>query len=192
MTRRSLPYGFTLLELLIVLAIVALVCALAIAGFSAAQPTRKLDAEAERLKQVMDLMCEQAESDARVLGLSLARNLYAVMQPPVPVTLAEQADAQPKPWKQLPNRPSFATRTLPAGMRLALRLGSSQRAVDLGEKLPDQPQIVCAGNLELGEFELQIILGKDENEIRRRIIATAPSIEQISSFATALLPEAGQ
>jgi general secretion pathway protein H len=173
--------AFTLLEVLVVIAVIGVIVAVSIPSIAKQSPERQVLAQAERLKQIIDLMCENAELDGLVLGLGLARNRYGVLLPP---SAGNDPETQEKPpWESPKNRAVFAPFTLPEGMQMTLTIGLNNETVSLTDKLPNEPQLPCAGSSELPEFRLRLQLGDDENAIRHTLIPQPARIDQVSNFA---------
>jgi general secretion pathway protein H len=172
--------GFSLLEILVVLAVVALISAVAIPAIARGNPQRQLVAQAERLVQVLNLMCENAELDGRVMGLAIGRNQYAVLAP-VAASGADKSDAPT--WEPPKSRAAFAKFALPNGIALALVLGAKQESIELTQALPNTPQLPCAGTAELPEFQLRLSLTGQENAVSLTVVPQPASREVISSAA---------
>lgn len=174
-TKRS-AYGFTLLEVLVALAVAAVVSAVLIPSIVRQSPERQLETEVDRLRRVMDLMCERAELDGRVLGLAIANTSYAVQ---VPGKILPEPDKEP-PWEVLKGA-TWQAHTLPKGMTLSLQTGSRSELADLTDELPSKPQLPCAGQIELPEFALRVQLQVDEQPLERVLVAMPANAEQVQN-----------
>ena len=174
--------AFTLLEVMVVLAVIAIITAVALPAIARSSPERKITQQAERIKQVLDLMCENAELDGRELGLAVASDSYAVLIPP---SASEPllADGKVAPWQAFKGREVFAKFALPEGMQLALTLGSNAEIVELGDELPTTPQLACLAASELPEFRLSVSIGTAGDKISRTIVAQPPSVEKLANWA---------
>jgi general secretion pathway protein H len=138
-----LPFGFSLIEILVVtviLAVVATAVTLAVAG---AGGERQLARDAERFAALVGYACEQAQLSGRDIGLSLNRDGYAFSR-------GEHAD-----W--LPLRDG-ELRPRKWSVNAAATLSRDGNRVDIGEGLPDKPQLVCFSSGELTAFRLEIAL----------------------------------
>ena len=175
---RVKQHGFTLLEVLVALAVVAVVSAALIPSLVRQSPERQLETETDRLRRVMDLMCERAELDGRVLGLAISNSSYAVQ---IPGKILPEPGKE-APWEELKGA-VWATHTLPKTMTLSLQTGSRGEVAELSDELPSKPQLPCAGQLELPEFALRIRLPLDEGPLERLITAMPASADQLQSGA---------
>ena len=169
--------AFTLLEVMVVLAVITIITAVALPAIARSSPERKVAQQAERIKQVIDLMCENAELDGRELGFAVAKNSYAVLIPPPENS---EADA---PWQPLKGREVFARFDLPDGMRLGLSLGENQEVIVLHDELPSAPQLPCLAASELPEFRLTVAIGSGADQISRSIVMQPPSVEKLANWA---------
>ena len=170
--------GFTLLEVLVALAVVAVILAVLIPSLVRQSPERQLESETERLRRVMDLMCERAELDGRVLGLALANASYAVQMPGKVLPEA----GKEAPWEVLSGA-VWAAHNLPKGISLSLQTGSRGEQAVLNDELPTKPQLPCAGQIELPEFALQLRLALDDGALERVLVAMPASADQLQTGA---------
>lgn len=168
--------GFTLLEVLVALAVIAVVSAVLIPSLIRQSPERQIEAEAERLRRVMDLMCERAELDGRVLGLALSTTAYGVQ---VPGKIVAEPGKE-APWEVLSGA-IWQAHILPKGMSLSLQTGSRAEAAVLGDELPSKPQLPCAGQIELPEFALRLQLALDDGAMVRLLSPMPASDEQVQT-----------
>lgn len=98
--------GFTLLEVLVVLALMGVVLAFATASLRGPEPGDQVHEEAARMQALMQLASDEAVIQARIHGLRLLPNGYAFA--------AYGADG----WTTLERKP-LQPRTLPSHMRFA-------------------------------------------------------------------------
>ena len=169
--------AFTLLEVLVVLAVIAIITALTLPAIARSSPERKITQQAERIKQVIDLMCENAELDGRELGFAVSKNSYQVLMPPTDNSEAEA------PWQAFKGREVFAKYELPDGMQFALSLGNNAETIELSDELPLTPQLPCLAASELPEFRLSVSIGTAGDKISRTIVAQPPSVEKLANWA---------
>ena len=177
--------AFTLLEVMVVLAVIAIITAVALPAIARSSPERKIAQQAERIKQVLDLMCENAELDGRELGFAVANKSYEVLIPPAD---SSESDA---PWQAFKGREVFAKYDLPDGMRFTLSLGNSAEVIELSDQLPATPQLPCLATSDLPDFRLTISIGVAADVIKRSIIAQPPSVEKLLNWSAMIeaLPE---
>lgn len=178
--------AFTLLEVLVVLAVITIISAVAIPAIVRSSPERKVTLQAERIKQILDLMCENAEIDGRELGFAVANNSYQVLIPPTPSSAAVGDVIEP--WQAFKGRDVFAKHDLPDGMQLTLSLGSRLEAVELGDQLPQTPQIPCLAMSELPDFRLTVSVGTAGDKISRSVVIQPPSVEKLANWAAMVEP----
>lgn len=135
--------GFTLLEILVVVAIVAILTGFAVLRLRATGADEGLDTELRRLAALTDAACEQAILQARTLGLRFTSEGYDFQM---------AADGG---WTPLGDR-RFRAREFPdpAGMTLDVE----GHRVSLARE-PGAPQIVCTGTGELTAFEFTMTAG---------------------------------
>ena len=177
--------AFTLLEVMVVLAVIAIITAVALPAIARSSPERKITQQAERIKQVIDLMCENAELDGRELGFAVSKNSYQVLIPPS-ASESLPADGKAAPWQAFKGREVFAKFALPEGMQLALTLGSKAEIVELSDELPPVPQLVCLAASELPEFRLSVSIGTAGDKISRTIVAQPPSVEKLANWTATI------
>ncbi len=170
--------AFTLLEVMVVLAVIAIITAVALPVIARSSPERKVTQQAERIKQVLDLMCENAELDGGELGFAVANNSYQVLIPPADASEPEA------PWQAFKGRDVFARFDLPDGMQLALTLGKNAEIIELHDELPAAPQLPCLSTSELPEFRLTVSIGSASDQISRSIVVQPQSVEKLSNWAT--------
>ena len=168
--------AFTLLEVMVVLAVIAIITAVALPAIARSSPERKVAQQAERIKQVLDLMCENAELDGRELGFAVANNSYEVLILPA-------NNAPDAPWQAFKGREVFARFDLPDGMRLALSLGENAEIVELQDELPNAPQLPCLSASELPTFRLTIAIGVAPDQISRSITAQPPRVDELANWS---------
>ncbi len=175
--------AFTLLEVMVVLAVIAIITAVALPVIARSSPERKVTQQAERIKQVIDLMCENAEIDGRELGFAVSKNSYQVLIPPSANIEPSAAGDSVEPWQAFKGREVFAKFSLGDGMQLALSLGNNAEIIELGDELPAMPQLPCLAAGELPEFRLTVSIGIAPDKISRTIVAQPPSVEKLANWA---------
>lgn len=151
---RTATGGFTLLEVLVVLALMGVVLAFAAASLRGPDPGDQVLEEAARMRALMQLASEEAVIAARSYGLRVRSDGYAFV--------AHSA----KGWQTLQEKP-LQSRALPSHMGFA----HAAEAAD-----PQGPQVLffADGTLTPFEFELKSsasersarLLGSVDGEIR--------------------------
>jgi general secretion pathway protein H len=132
--------GFTLLEILVVVVIIAIMSTALILSASGAGSERQIEDEAQRMQQVLRLLCDEAVIEGRYAGLGYAAETYAGYE------------FGPQGWQPVKHQGPLRTHTLVNG--LVLREFGSAEA--LPRALPEDPQVLCTPAGELGDHDLLI------------------------------------
>lgn len=139
--RGSIPAGFTLLEVLVVVTIAAIVTSLVVLRLGAWSSGAEAHRQLERLAALVDYQCEQAIFQARSRGVRFTREGYDFWQSssdgwaPVP----DDRVARARSWQGDPD----------------LDLIVEGRGVALGDE-PSAPQVLCQPLGELTAFTLTL------------------------------------
>jgi general secretion pathway protein H len=143
--------GFSLIEILVVVVILGIVAVAATLAIGGAGGERQLARDAERLGALIGYACEQAEVRGRAIGLSLDRHGYRFSR-------AEHVDWLPEKDGELrPRKWSVAAEA---------ELTRGGQHVEVGESLPDKPQLVCFASGELTAFRLDLALPQGTTSYR--------------------------
>lgn len=133
-------HGFTLIEVLVAVAIIAAM-ALAIGlGLSGLGGTRQLEREAERLQAHLAWACEAAELDSRAIGLRQTARGYEFL---------ERHDGA---WRAVRDQDALAAHRLPAGTTLELVRDGERLPVAADTADTMSPQLACFPSGELTPF----------------------------------------
>lgn len=135
------PRGLSLIELLVVVAILAILATAALLAVDSAGPGRQVERELRRLGGRIELACERAQLTGLEAGLHLHRAGYAFSRAGVEGWEPEIV-------------PELRASTLVQGLVL-----SAQRAgadLELGESEVADPQVVCLPSGELTAFVVTI------------------------------------
>ena len=133
--------GFTLLEILVVLAIIGITLSLAVINLGDDRLDRQLDEEGRRLKALITLASEQAILQNREIALAVTTSQYQFL------TLAE------KKWQPIAGDRILRLRTLKPGQKLSLDL--ENRPVILPDS-PDSPQVFLLSSGEISPFLISL------------------------------------
>lgn len=139
--------GFTLIELMVVVVIIAVVSAGAILAVSLTGHDSQLERESERLLQLVTYVREQAEMQTREFGLRCQPDGYEFVT----------YDTRLAKWRTADDDEALRARSLPGG--LTLRLTVEGRAVVLkppAEADEPVPQLMIFSNGDLTAFELSV------------------------------------
>ena len=153
--------GFTLLELLVVVVLLAVLSTAAILSVGNLGEDRELEQESVRLLRLLQLADEEAIMDGRDYGLYFEDSRYRFLRY-VPESLE---------WQVL-NDEIFRDRALPEGLWMSLEV--EDREVELGLPEEDQqiePQVVILSSGEVTPFVVAI--GREFSE-RRTLIEGRP------------------
>ena len=145
--------GFTLVEILVVLVIIAIVISLAVLSVGATGRDSQLDEESRRIAGLVDLLHDRALLEGRDFGLRLEPTAYefVVYEP-----LRDR-------WLSLNQEQEFRRRSLPKGLSFQLELDSQVvviKEVDRGlsdNQPPPGPQVGIAASGEGTPFRLTLI-----------------------------------
>ncbi len=179
-------YGFTLVELLVVIVIIGIITAIATLSVGVLGRDTEVDDEAKRLYAILTQAREESELQGREFGLLIERDGYSFMR----------YDYGVKRWQPLADD-LFAHRKLPEGLQFRLWLdarevilkthsenearfaSASSSSVSSGVALGptstvDQgvrPQIAILSSGDILPFDLQ--LARDGNEFHWRVFGSA-------------------
>ncbi len=148
-TRRRADHGFSLIEILVVLAIVGVLVLAVSIGIATAGGERQLAREAERLQALVGHACARAELSGREIGIRVDAEGYAFTTLGLDGWMADeqQGELRPRRW----------VRGLAVEMR---RDGHALRIAEAGSGGGEGgPQIVCFSSGELSPFLVRLALG---------------------------------
>ena len=148
---RARQHGFTLLEILVVVAVIAIMSGALVLSAASGGIERRLEDEATRLVRVLQVLCDQSVIEARFIGFGVGQGAYAGY---------ELLD---KGWLPVRKAGPLAVHQLPNSLQL--RLGDRDDPLD--PVIPEKPRCVCAPTGELGALDLR--LGLTDKNIAWRI-----------------------
>lgn len=144
-----LSAGFTLIEVLVVMVVIACLAGLAVISAGTAGPSRELKGEAERLAGLIGVLADEAVLDNREYGLRLERDGYQVL-------FYDETGGR---WQAL----SDGARRLPEWAELSFELEGDPLALPTpgkDEKQPKDarpvPQLLILSSGELSPFRLEL------------------------------------
>jgi general secretion pathway protein H len=140
--------GFTLIEILVVLAIVGVLALAVSIGIATAGGERSLSREAERFQSLVAYACTRAELTGREIGLRFEDRGYTFSRLGFDgwVDEADEGELRARQW--------------PLSMRAELRRDG--REVQWDQRAREQPHIVCFSSGELSPFVLRLSIGDVE------------------------------
>lgn len=145
--------GFTLVEILVVVVIMAIVISLTVLSIGVTGRDNQLDQETRRIEGLMDLLHERAVLEGRDFGVRVEPNGYEF------VVYDNYRDR----WLKFDEEGQYRRRDLPKGIALQLQLDSQivvLKAVDRtfkSDKLPAPPQLAIAASGEGTPFRLTLM-----------------------------------
>ena len=145
--------GFTLVEILVVVVIMAIVISIAILAVGTTGRDTQLDEESRRIEGLVGLLHERALLEGRDFGLRIEPTAYEFVA----------YDARSDRWTTLDQEHEFRHRDLPKGLSFQLQLDSQTvviKPVDRnlsGSAAPPAPQLAIAASGEGTPFRLTLM-----------------------------------
>lgn len=153
--------GFTLLEVLVVIAIIGIITGMAILSVRVLGGDHEMQQEAERLKAVLSQVREDAMLLGTDVGLRIDPRGYDFLR----------YDTRRETWQLVTDDKLLRERSLPEGLTAALRLeGRDVQLKMRGAATTDQPllpQVVVQAAGDLSPFD--VVLTRDGTQESRRI-----------------------
>lgn len=135
--------GFTLIEVLVVVVILAVLAAAVRMALAGSGGERQLEREVERLQALVGHACEQAEVGGRAIGLTLLPDGFVFSRRAGDVWQAiDQGELRRREW--------------PA--TLQAELSRDGKRIEILPQPPEQPPVVCFASGELTPFRLELSL----------------------------------
>lgn len=108
--------GFTLIEILVVVIIIAIISSIGLMSMSLISDDRELETERKRLASLIEIARDEAMMQGRELGLELMTSTYRFVE----------FDPYQSRWSEIPGDDLFRLRQLPEGMEFELYLEDKQ------------------------------------------------------------------
>ena len=156
--------GFTLLEVIVVLAILAIMSALAFVNLGAGRQSRALEQAAQRAKLVLEQMCERASFEGKLYGMQIYTDGYEVQSPSTPTP---PIDGSPWLW-QVVKSPGFERVQIDSSIKIGLdyagealslpidaAVGSDANTQIALAQRPSAPQLACIDDQSWPQFRLR-------------------------------------
>ena len=158
--------GFTLIEILVVVVIMAIVISLAVLSIGVSGRDTQIDQESQRIAGLLDMLHERALIEGHDFGLRLEPTAYEFVT----------YDTRRGQWIALDQEREFRRRFLPPGLYLLLELDS--RAVvlqpidpNLASATPPAPQLAIAASGDSTPFRITLV--RDDTKARALISGDA-------------------
>jgi general secretion pathway protein H len=154
--------GFTLVEILVVVVIMAVVISLAVLSIGTTGRDSQLDQEGRRVQALIDLLHERAVLEGRDFGVRILPSAYEFV---VYDTIKDQ-------WKKFDEENQYRHRELPKGVSFQLQLDQTTVVLkapdkDLSGGPPQPPQLAIAASGEGTPFRL--ILQRDTTQAQATV-----------------------
>ena len=145
---RAQSYGFTLLELMVVVFIIGLITAAAVITFGGDRRDSELDKEAERINALLDYVREQAELQTRDYGIRIDQHAYSFVV----------FDVMQNQWRTTDEDDALRLREFPEGLVPTVVLEGRPIVLDVKKKAIEdfKPQIMVFANGDLSSFEITL------------------------------------
>jgi general secretion pathway protein H len=145
--------GFTLVEILVVLVIMAVVISLAVLSVGATGRDSQLDEESQRIQGLVGLLHERALLEGRDFGLRIEPTAYEFVV----------YDPRRDRWMMLDQEQEYRHRQLPKGISFQLQLDSQTVVIKPIDRTlssdvpPPAPQVAVAASGEGTPFRLTLL-----------------------------------
>jgi general secretion pathway protein H len=154
--------GFTLVEILVVLVIMAVVISLAVLSVNATGRDSQLDEESRRIQGLVDLLHDRALLEGRDFGLRIEPAAYEFVV----------YDPRRDRWTMLNQEQEYRHRELPKGISFQLQLDSQTVVIkpidrSLSNDAPPPPQVAIAASGEGTPFRLTLL--RDATQARASV-----------------------
>jgi general secretion pathway protein H len=144
---KRVPAGFTLIEILVVVVIVAIISGIAIANLPRFARTGDLESESRRIAAVIDLVRQEAILQSMEYGLAPTQGGYQFL-------MFDDAKQQWSIQKTAPLQP----RTLATGISLSIQVEDSEVKLNLSSDEAESPPILLLSSGETTPFKLTLTL----------------------------------
>lgn len=132
--------GYTLLEILVVVALIAILSGALLLSARGAGSDRLIEDEALRLHRVLQLLCDEAVVEGRFAGFGYSANAYSAFE------------LTPQGWQTVKRDGPLKPHDLAKGLQLV----DATAKDPLAPTLPEKPQLLCAPTGDIGEHDLRL------------------------------------
>ena len=140
--------GFTLLEMLVVVVIIAVMTTVAVLSIGVLGADRELDDEGDRYTDVVAAASEQAELEGRDYGIWLGPTRYQVLA----FSVTKQV------WEMIPDDRMYEEHELPNGLNLELVIEGRPIALGLEKPIDARvPQVLLFASGDAAPYHLGLV-----------------------------------
>jgi len=130
MPKHYLPRGFTLIEILVVVIIIATISSMALLSLNLIGDDRELDTERKRLATLLEVAQDEAVMQGREFGLEVLRTGYRFVE----------FDPLTSQWSEILGDDLYRLRQLPDGMELELYVEDKRILLEADPKVFETPK----------------------------------------------------
>ncbi len=163
--------GFTLIEILVVLVIMAIVISLAVLSVNVTGRDTQVDQESQRIEGLLEMLHERALIEGHDFGLRLEPTAYEFLA----------YDTRRNLWVPLDQEREFRRRTLAPGLSFLLELDSRQVVLEakdpnLTTDTPPPPQLAIAASGDSTPFRITLL----RNDTQARALVSGDSLGRLT------------
>jgi general secretion pathway protein H len=154
-SRRGLAPGFSLIELLVVIVILAITASMVVLGMATLKTDDPAETEARRIAALMQFVAEEALVQGRDYGIEFFADGYRFLS----------WDPDTRLWSVVGDEAALRQRALPPGLELVLAVDGREVVLEREERqrVTDAetlaPQVAIFSSGELTPFELFLVTG---------------------------------
>ena len=172
MTRRNCERGFTLIEILVVVIIIATVSSIALLSMNLVSDDRDLDTERKRLATLLEVVQDEAAMQGREFGLELLQTGYRFVE----------YDPLLSQWSEVMGDDLYRLRQLPEGVELELYVEDKRILLENDPKVFDEsdddsmqtgiqdymPHLLLSSSGEITAYEIRLRRFDSDQELVMR------------------------